>query len=52
MIDLELLSAKYSIEPELNGRKIPPLIISIAVKREVFSFKLQATTNWLDKSFN
>jgi hypothetical protein len=42
---------QYGIEREIGGRKIPPLVNSSAIKREFFVFKLQATMDWLDKSF-
>jgi hypothetical protein len=51
MVDLELLCGQYGVEREIGGRKIPPLINLIAIKREFFAFKFQATTDWLDKSF-
>ncbi len=51
VIDLELLCGQYGVEHEIGGRKIPPLINSIAIKREFFAFKLQAITYWSDKSF-
>ena len=41
----------YEIEREIGKRKIPPLINFIAIKIKFFVFKLQATTDWLDKSF-
>ena len=51
VVALELLCAQFGVEREIGGRKIPPLVNSIAIKREFFAFKLQATTDWLDKSF-
>ena len=51
VVDLELLCGQYELEHEISGKKISPLINSVAIKREFFTFKLQAITDWLDKSF-
>ena len=51
MVELELLCGQYGVEREIEGRKIPPLVNSIAIKREFFAFKLQANMDWSDKSF-
>jgi len=45
VVELELLCGQYGVEREIGGRKIPPLVNSITIKREFFAFKLQATTN-------
>ena len=51
VVDLELVCGQYGVEREIGGRKIPPLINSVAIMIKFFGFKLQATINWLDKSF-
>ena len=51
VLDLELLCGQYEVKRKFGGRKIHPLIKSVAIKREFFAFKLQVTTDWLDKSF-
>jgi hypothetical protein len=51
VVELKLLCGQYGVEREIGGRKIPPLGNSIAIKREFFAFKLQTTTDWLDKNF-
>lgn len=51
VVDLEVLCSHYGKEQELNGKKFSPLINPDAVKREFFSFKIQATTDWMQKNF-
>jgi hypothetical protein len=33
VMDLELLCGQYGVEREIGGRKIPPLVNSIVIKR-------------------
>ena len=51
VVDLKLLCGQYGVECEIGGKKIFTLINYIGVKRKFFTFKIQATTNWFDKSF-
>lgn len=51
VIDLELLCGQYGVKRKIEGRKIAPLINYIAIKRNFFAFKLQVTTDWLNKNF-
>ena len=51
VLNLEVLYAQNGVEKNISGRRMFVLINSGAIKRRFFSFKLQATTNWLDKKF-
>jgi hypothetical protein len=51
VVEFELFCGQYEVEREIGRRKILPLVNSIAIKRKFFAFELQATTDWLDKSF-
>jgi len=51
VVDLKLLCGQYGVERKIEGRKIVPLINYVVIKREFFTFKLQATADWLDKIF-
>ena len=48
MIDLELLYAEYSVEQELNGRRIPPLIILLQLRGRFFHLNYkQQLIGWI-----
>jgi hypothetical protein len=49
--DLEVLCSHYGKQHNVDGKNLGPLINSDLVKREFFSFKIQCTTEWMDKSF-
>lgn len=51
VVDLEFLCGSSEIEREIGGINIFILINFIVIKRKFLTFKLQATTNWLDKKF-
>jgi hypothetical protein len=51
VVNLELLCDQYGVERKIGGRNIPPLVYSVAIKKEIFAFKLQTNTDWLDKNF-
>lgn len=49
--EMETLCAHYGVQREFHGKTLSPLVNSAAIKQEFFAFKLQATTDWGDKSF-
>jgi hypothetical protein len=51
VVDLEKLCEHYGQNREFNGKVLPTFIYVTATKREFYTFKLQATIEWMDKSF-
>jgi len=51
VVDLDLLCGQYGVDCEIEKRRMIPIVNFVAIKREFFAFKLQATTDWLDKRF-
>ena len=49
--DLEVLLNHYTVEKEIGGKTLPPLVNSNECRREFFNFKLQGTLDWSDKTF-
>jgi len=50
-VELDVLCDHYGQDLELQGKKFKALITPLVAKREFFAFKLQATTERLDKGF-
>jgi hypothetical protein len=48
--DLEVICSHYGKQHKVNGKNIGPFINSNLVKHEFFSFKIQSTTEWMDKN--
>jgi hypothetical protein len=48
VVELELLCGQYGVKREIGGRKISPLVNSIAIKRELFAFNYkQLRIGWI-----
>ena len=50
VVELEKLLAHYGHDRSQEGSKFPPFVDVMACKREFLAFKLQATTEWGDKT--
>jgi hypothetical protein len=51
VVQLELLLQQYGVEKHKEGVIIPPLVDSAACKQEFFAFKLQGSTEWMERTF-
>jgi hypothetical protein len=49
--NLEVLCSHHGKQHKVDGKNLGPLINSDLVKHEFFSFKIQCTTEWMDKNF-
>jgi hypothetical protein len=51
VVQLELLLQQYGVHKYKGGVIIPPLVDSAACKQEFFAFKLQGSTEWMERTF-
>ena len=51
VLKLKLLLKQYGVQKDLEGKILSLLVDSDACRREFFSFKLQASLNWNNKTF-
>jgi Domain of unknown function (DUF4371)/hAT family C-terminal dimerisation region len=51
VVQLDLLLKQYGQEKRVGGTILPPLVDAVACKQEFFAFKLQGTTEWIERTF-
>jgi hypothetical protein len=51
VVQLDLLLKLYGQGKRSGGTSLPPLVDAVACKQEFFAFKLQGTTEWLERTF-
>lgn len=51
VMDVEILCSHYGKQHEVNGKSLDPPIIPELIKHDMFLFKIQSTSDWMDKNF-